>query len=178
MKVYRTIENTQIINSICDVISNSFDNVLRPLDESIVEPSFENDIERRDLVIFLSGKTWRDLKLETLLNYKHDHTAILSFLTPLGFQYFLPAFLFICIHNFEDADFILDSTFLKFEKPNENNFERNSFLSWLVSELTQRQLSSVKQTAEAIEKIYGQDEFISNAIAGLNWRLNNFYKSS
>lgn len=178
MRFYRTIENTQIINSICDVISNSFDDVLRPLDDNTVESSFENDVERRDLVMFLKGKTWRDLKLDTLLDYKHDHTAVLSFLTPSGFQYFLPAFLIICIQNFEDADFIVDSTFLKFEKPNDKNYERICFLSWLVSKLTQRQFNSVKQTAQAIEKIYGQDEFLSNAIVGVDWRINNCFKSS
>lgn len=49
--------------------------------------------EYEDVKFFLNGKKWTDLNRKVFASYVGDEKAILAFLSPAGFFYYMPAFL-------------------------------------------------------------------------------------
>jgi hypothetical protein len=81
-------------------IEREFARVPRPADTDLARSNPASG-EARQVVAFLRGKDWRALTPDALLNeYVGDYRAILNFLSPAAFHYYLPAFLLLCL----DAD--------------------------------------------------------------------------
>lgn len=69
-----------------------------------------NTLEARQVAAFLQSRTWNDLTLPVLRGYHGDPSAMLAFLSPKAFRYYLPAFLLAVIRDFRRADMLVDTT--------------------------------------------------------------------
>lgn len=59
---------------------------------------------------FFAGKKWWDLTLEGFCDdYVGDSSACLTFMTPLGIEYYLPAYLLMATERYEDGDVLTQS---------------------------------------------------------------------
>jgi hypothetical protein len=63
------------------------------------EQSSDAGHECHQVKLFLQGKMWKDLSRKNAALYAGDEDAILAFLSPFGFFYYLPAFLLMCIEE-------------------------------------------------------------------------------
>ncbi|MHA6159819.1 DUF6714 family protein [Pseudomonas sichuanensis] len=59
---------------------------------------------------FFAGKKWWDLTLEGFYDdYVGDSSACLTFMTPLGIEYYLPAYLLMATERYEEGDVLTQS---------------------------------------------------------------------
>lgn len=59
---------------------------------------------------FFAGKQWWDLTLEGVCDdYIGDASACLTFMTPLGIDYYLPAYLLMAVERYEEGDVLTQS---------------------------------------------------------------------
>jgi len=73
---------------------------LAPLPEKIV--NYEGGGFEPPLVkAFFQGRIWTDVTLETLRQYASDSGACLNFMSHEAFRYFLPAFLFMMLDDYD-----------------------------------------------------------------------------
>jgi len=91
-----------------------------PGDNNIVpEDSYNNVLESRQIADYFRGRKWQDITLADLREgYIGDPSACLTFMTPSAFRFYLPAYLFICIESFSEADMIYDTTIRRLIIPN------------------------------------------------------------
>jgi hypothetical protein len=157
------------LQDVISLIEKSFTQNVRPGKYEIVSESAAYDPERTQIQKFLEDKNWHDVSLKSLSEYVGDGSAILSLLTPKAFGYFLPAFLKICVADYEKADVIVDTTFWKFLY--RNDVSDDAFKSRLTSELTANQLETVAAAAKFLNANYGPDETLSEVESVILRRL-------
>lgn len=149
-----------------DAIRTAFpDNGPPPVDAVVSKYEFGRDPEREQISDFLQGRRWSDITMDDLENYIGQHSAILTFLTPLGFQYYLPAFLSLSLMDFERADDVpirIMMWFCKWGAPDLHEFHLEM---WKL--LTRQQLDAVERTARVLDAAYGPLWMFSEAIQTL-----------
>lgn len=152
-----------MIHSAIEQIVAAFSDGPSPAEDEIVSrSSFPYDPERDQIRKFLSGKRWTELSIEKLDSYIGDASAILSFLTPKAFSYYLPAFLTVSLTDYMRADAIVYSTFRRFSRFNDAGIDALQ-ATWMAG-LTTSQLEAVESTARALDSIYGPDQVYLDAI--------------
>ena len=160
------LKTNPMIRSALEEIEAAFADGPPPAEEEIVSRSrFPYDPERNQIREFLSGKKWRELSIEVLDSYVGDPSAILSFLTPQGFSYYLPAFLSVSLTDNEQADVIDYSTLWRFTLFDDPGFVELQ-AGW-VGSLSIPQLEAVESTARALEVVYGPNHVYADAILNI-----------
>ncbi len=101
---------------IIEQIKHAFASVLYPGDDNIV-PKTQYDDETQITEAELLGKRWNEL---TLLVEDFSYGFSLSFLTPMAYHYYLPAFLISSVELEEDAN-IVSETIWSLTPPEESN---------------------------------------------------------
>jgi hypothetical protein len=106
------IHATEVIRDIWD----AFKDVPRPQKSEILD-SKDLNIESIRILEFLNGKLSKNLSWDNLREYPYDASAILTFLSPIAFRYFIPSFLIMCIANAEEIDVIFNSAIYRLMPP-------------------------------------------------------------
>jgi hypothetical protein len=158
------MKNNPIIARTLVEINSAFADGDPPLYDQIVSRhQFRRDIESDNIREFLAGKRWRVLTRAEFERYKGDMSAILGFLTPEAFRYYLPAFLSVCLTDFDWADVTVDSTLWRFSTCDDPQIQ--ALRDKRIQALSMEQLDAVASTARAMAAIYGPDEMYTKAIA-------------
>lgn len=128
---------------------------------SVSKTRFREDLERNAIRSFLGGRRWTAITMWELETYRGDRSAILSFLSPVGFCYYLPAFLTVCVTDFLKADVLVATTFLKFT-PHADP-EVDEYWRRVNDDLSLAQLEVIAKTARFLELCHGEDEVLHAA---------------
>ncbi len=157
------LKSHPMIRSALEEIETAFADGPPPAEEEVVSRStFPYDPERNQIREFLSGKRWKELSMEVLDSYVGDPSAILGFLTPQGFSYYLPAFLTVSLTDHKQAGVIDYSTLWRFAAFDDPGFVELQ-AGWMGS-LSTPQLEAVESTARALESVYGPNHVYTDAI--------------
>lgn len=101
-----------MLNKIEERIIQVFSTSRYPGDDNIVPILDHLDLEREEIKELFKGKMWGEIDFEYLSNnYDGDKSACLNFMTEDGFRYYLPSYMLICIHNYDESDMLYDSLF-------------------------------------------------------------------
>ena len=87
-------------------LMSSFQLLTYPGDLNLVYDNTGYHLECVDIQQAFVGKHWSELSQETLIK----ENSALSFLTPVAFRFYLPAYLSIVIREFEETDILPDVT--------------------------------------------------------------------
>ncbi len=157
------VRSEQMIHSAVEQVAAAFNDGPAPAEDEIVSrSSFPYDPEREQIRKFLSGKRWTELSIDELDRYIGDASAILSFLTPKAFSYYLPAFLTVSLTDYARADAIVYSTLWRFTLFSDPGFAELQ-AGW-IGGLSTPQLEAVESTARALEAVYGPNDDYSDAV--------------
>jgi len=86
----------------------------------VLKKDYDQVIEARQVADYFSDKKWQDITVRSLrADYIGDASACLVFMTPQAFRFYLPAYLLICIDEYNEADVIYDSTITRLIKSTE-----------------------------------------------------------
>jgi hypothetical protein len=124
--------------------------------------------DRDDVKRFFRGKDWREVRLDSLLDGSDlDPNAFLSFLSPEGFVYFLPAFLIESLHLADDR-FDLGEPLAFRLTPSTGNPEdpglqaARDLLDGILSALTPEEKRAVAHVLEYLAREYDQRSYTLN----------------
>lgn len=94
-------------------IVDAFGSARHPGEDNLVDD--ETALEPMAVAKALEGKTWREVNLSFLRAYgeRGDSSAILSFLSPAAFRYFVPAFMLLLLDHYAEADVLADTAISK-----------------------------------------------------------------
>jgi hypothetical protein len=107
--------------ALCKLIDGAFGVMPYPGDEHIVYDNSGSHLECAGIKSALKGHHWRDVSFDAL-----DHLReALSFLSPEGFRFYLPAFMVISIADFYRADVIPDGVIHKLTPPRVSDIEES-----------------------------------------------------
>lgn len=115
-----------MLENLQNKIIEEFQDIPYPGDDNIVPHKPYLDIESDRVKEFFKGKNWKNINIHHLINdYTGDHSACLIMMTPEAFRYYLPAYMLICIQDYEEADVSYETLFYKLTKGmyGENFFE-------------------------------------------------------
>ena len=88
-----------------------------PGHERIVPSRPYLDLEREQIRDTFKGKMWQTINFQYLEeNYDGDKASCLNFMTEESFRYYLPAYMLICIHNYQESDVLYDYLFSSLTK--------------------------------------------------------------
>jgi hypothetical protein len=132
-------------------------------DQIVNRHQFRRDIESDNIREFLAGKRWQALTRAEFARYEGDMSAVLGFLTPEAFSYYLPAFLSVCLTDFDWADVTVESTFWRFSTDSDSRIQ--ALRDRRIQALSIEQLDAVASTARALAVVHGPDKTYTNAIA-------------
>jgi hypothetical protein len=131
-------------------------------DQIVSRHEFRWDFERDEIRDFLAGKHWKALTIAELKSYDGVTSAILGFLTPAAYRYYLPAFLTVSLTDWEEADFAVEITFWRFSI--KDNPKVQDYVDDRIDALTIQQLDAVASTARALNSVYGPIDTYADAI--------------
>ncbi len=117
--------------SICLHINDEFGTMPYPGDEHIVLDNTGLHIECEEIKRALRGTHWRNVSFEIL----DKLTSALSFLSPEGYRFYLPAFMIISIVDFPRADIIPGEVVRSLTLPIESDIDRLRELAKLRPEI-------------------------------------------
>lgn len=144
-------------------IESAFGDGPPPPEEEVVLPTeFPWDRERDEVRTFLTGKRWKEIIIDALEEYVGDQSAILGFLTPKAFSYYLPAFLTVSLTDHVRADVIVYSTLFRFAR--DDDPEIDALRAERTGSLSIVQLDAVASVALALEVVYGPNHIYTDAI--------------
>lgn len=107
-------------SSIRESITFAFKNTVPPDACQLVVSSYPEPLQIRD---FFKGRNWWDVTLDILVDeYVGDASACLSFMSPVGMSYYLPAYLLIACEQYDEGDVIskeLPSRLLMYARDND-----------------------------------------------------------
>lgn len=106
--------------TLCLRINEVFGEMPYPGDENIVLDNSGSHLECEKIKSSLQGQHWRDVPFETLERLR----SALSFLSPEGYRFYLPAFTVMSIVDFRRADVIPDEIIQTLTLPLESDLER------------------------------------------------------
>jgi hypothetical protein len=159
-----TPEQSNTIERAVARVRAAFDHVPYPGDNAIVPKKPYRDLESEEIAAFLKGKHWHELNVGMLRGeYDGDKSAILTFVTPEAFQFYLPGFLIMFLKEFDETDVIPWSVFSIFE-------EIAKFLNEKVLLLDHEQFCATHEALKAILDVYLNDEELRNAERALGKR--------
>lgn len=85
-----------------DVIETAFGKESAPNASRIVDSVYPEPLQIRD---YFSGKNWWDLTVKGFYDdYVGDPSACLTFMTPFGIKYYLPAYLVMAVESYYEGD--------------------------------------------------------------------------
>jgi hypothetical protein len=149
-------------DTLCRHIHESFGPMPYPGDEQIV--TGENS-EDQQILRLLKGLHWRDVPFETL---DHLRTA-LTFMSPEGFRFYLPAFMLYCIMDFYRADVAVDRVISNltlllasdiWSKPSHAEEDERWWQNWFferVSGFSALQAKVIGEFLEHMRDVYGEE---------------------
>lgn len=139
--------------------------------------TYSPDSEYGQIERFLQRFTsWREICREALRSYEGDETAILSFLSPNAFRYYLPAFLTVALQStLEEPKFVyaVNSSLLlpKVRKPQDSEIvlvRKSKFTA-----LTENEHQVVKRYLESLAAVELDDDFGATSALKSYWRQPN-----
>lgn len=118
-------------------ITAAFKNIEYPGNSDIVYDNNNAECEqiRNDFI----GKKWEELDIK-LLQYNNE---ALTFFSPSGFQYFLPAYLMTSIERYNEAGNITFNTLCNLIPPSKNDSEGIAFFNEKISNLNKEQNAAI-----------------------------------
>lgn len=113
--------------SLLTQIDEQFGRVPYPGDDNIVRDTSGAHLESEEIKEALVGHHWRNVPFEMLDQLR----SALFFLSPEGYRFYLPAFMFFAVTDFDRADVIPDEVIQTLTFPNPSDMDR-------IEELAQR----------------------------------------
>jgi hypothetical protein len=139
--------------TLTNAIVAAFSEVPYPGDDNLTPKKPYLDLESDQIAEFLKGKRWQQLNAEYVWSeYQGDPGALLTFMTPEAFQYYLPAFLLMSILEYEKADVMADSVLYNLRPRDQLDEER---FKERFDRLTLDQRKSVAATLRSLEEKHG-----------------------
>lgn len=123
-----------------------------PGDEQIIPIRSPMDLEAIELLGAFKGKRWTDLTTETLL-FNHD---ALSYFTPAGFRYYLPAFMLASITDWDSADIIPECVIFNLTAPSSTESGGIDFRDRLAV-MSDQQKATIADFLEYLDKKHHHD---------------------
>jgi uncharacterized protein DUF6714 len=117
--------------ALCLRINGVFGRMPYPGDEHIVYDNSGAHLECEEIKSALKGRHWRDVSFETL----DELRSALSFLSPAGYRFYLPAFMVLSIVDFQRADVIPDVVIRSLTLPRASDVDRIRELAELHPEM-------------------------------------------
>jgi hypothetical protein len=155
-----------------DRILSEFADVPYPGDDKIANrnPGFlaYEDYEGRAVEAFFRGKRWQDVTLQSLEEgYDGDKSACLSFMTVNAFRYYLPAYMLICIDDYEGADVSYTAT-LQTLTPQIGDVEIDARTLTRISGFTQQQKQTIALFLKEMSALHGADDPWDDTLVALD----------
>lgn len=100
-------------------IDAAFAGLPYPGDDQIVPAVYAGDGEAKRIQRILRGWHWRDLPFDRLVLLK----SALTWLTPVAYQFYLPAFMVISVVDFETADVLPDAVISSLTEPRDSDVD-------------------------------------------------------
>jgi hypothetical protein len=162
----------QIVDEIRAIFSRSPKPSARQL---FLAPVYSPDSERAMIEEFFRPfHSWREIHRENLRAYPGDETAILTFLSPFAFRYYLPAFLVSALECvFDDRQFVLAIN-LGLNLPvarMESDVEIVRGRLGKFQMLTGEEKGVVRKYLEAIREVELDDELAAQSALQTYWQL-------
>jgi hypothetical protein len=85
------------------LIANAWADVEYPGDAAIASDNTGYHLECNQVRDFFRQKRWNDISHSMLRTYVGDESACLSFMSPVAFRYYLPAYMLVAIDNYDYA---------------------------------------------------------------------------
>jgi hypothetical protein len=133
-------------------IAEAFSSAAYPGDDHLAASNDPAHVECARLALALRGQRWQDVPLDVL---RHHYT--LSFFSPEGFRYFLPAYVLACVDAYEDAGNIPDSLVFHLVPPRPEGPELDRFLATMAG-LTRDQKQAIASFIEYMIAAHGRDD--------------------
>jgi len=143
------------------MLEKAFANRPYPGDDRIaVKDDRYPDYEGHQIAAFFKGKDWRQVTLEWLLHGNQvDSHAALTFMTPEGFRYYLPAFLLMSLEPYSEVD---DSVMFNLTAPDPNDTERLNWFHSRIDGLSADERAAVIFTLRCLAEKYDRENYPSN----------------
>lgn len=122
-----------------------------PGDDFVIPVRNSMDLEAIELRDVFRGKNWNEISTELLLS---GHAALVYF-TPVGFRFYLPAFMLATLFNWDTADIVPESLILELIPPSDDDPGRVKFNERLAI-LTTSEKKAVRAFLEYLDKKYAE----------------------
>jgi hypothetical protein len=127
-------------------IDTAFATVPRPGNDELLHPNCADD---NDIMALYEVTDWHDLSDATVEN----EYAALSFLSPAGFRYFIPAYMSFTLRNPESGAAAVESTLWSLSPSSDQHFTPSKFIHFDAAQST-----AVVSFLEAMAKYQEVDE--------------------
>jgi hypothetical protein len=91
------------------LITSAWADVGYPGDAAIAYDNTGRHLECNQVRDFFCRKRWEEISHPVLRTYAGDESACLSFMSPVAFRYYLPAYMLVAIDHYDDADVTANS---------------------------------------------------------------------
>lgn len=149
-------------------IEQAFADVPYPGDDHIVTRGEFMDLERDDVERAFKGKHWREV-LAYPVEFLRYHNSALSFFTPEGYHFYLPAYLIATAENYAQVDVVSDAVVFSL-KSDGRTPESLAFYQERMKMLTSAQRKAIKSFLEFLRGQHPGDDplgDIDKALASL-----------
>jgi len=143
-------------DDLVELISKVFPSEPYPDESSIVtNRETVEGTEEYEIAQAFRGKSWKGIDSDTV----RYHSVALAFFTPEASRYFLPAYMTLCITNYEEVDHATTALIGALKLPEEDKITgltRSRFLE-ITNEFTDEQKNAIAHFLEYISEVHGQD---------------------
>lgn len=96
-------------------ILDAWSGATRPDRASIPSDASGYHLECNQVADFFAGRDWSEVGLQELVHeYRGDHSACLSFMSPVAFAYYLPCYMLLALEHYEEADLAAEAAVAAF----------------------------------------------------------------
>ena len=142
--------------AISKLITSAFSDAVYPGDDALVNHS-ENHLEKQQIADFFRGRKWKGISLDILHEeYIGDESACLFFMTREAIAYYAPAFMLICLEQYEDADLIPDTVISVLTTPTIGNEDCHALTRWAAN-FDDRQRMAIDSFLKHMRKKHPED---------------------
>lgn len=146
------------IETLLEEIEAAFGDLSIPAEGDVVYDNSGYHLECNQVREKFRGRHWRDLTTEFL----NEDPQALFFFSPVGFRFFVPAFVRASIQDYENADTLPDVVVHSLTKPDDPGL-----VSWhraRLQALSARQRQALEKSLSFLLKEHGEDFFMPGAV--------------
>jgi len=159
---------------VSDIVSEAFAHAEYPGDAHIVYDNTDAHPEAQQISRYFRGKRWREVDLPFVKRYDEsaDASTCLTFMSPEGFRYYLPAFLLLMIRFREELGLVFDTTISKLAPwANTSDQQMVNFVAQRLAGFTPTQAQAIVTVLQYLREAYPDDPAVDEIDRALEFWL-------